>query len=280
MHITLPAVVNGCISKPGDVDIYQIKANSGEPVVLEVQARRLSSPLDSILTLQDAGGQTLAENDDFEDKGAGLITHQADSRIAYTFPKPGFYYVTLRDRQGKGGPGFGYRLRLSEPQPDFALRITPSSLTFRGVNAVQATVFALRKDGFTNQIDLELLGPTYGLILRGGVVPAGKDEAKVTLVAPRYRSGAVYSLKLRGKATIGGAVVHHDAVPAEQMVQAFSYRHLVPARELKVALLPAGSNPRRGALLKKPRRSRKAILHQDGARDQSGRISAPAILKV
>ena len=179
-----------------------------------------------------------------------LVTHQADSRIAYTIQKPGFYYITLRDRQGKGGPGFGYRLRLSQPEPDFALRITPSSLTFRGVNAVQATVYALRKDGFTNQIDLELVAPAYGLTLKGGPVPAGKDEVKVTLVAPRNRSGAVCSLKLRGKASIGGSMVHRDALPAEQMVQAFSYRHLVPAKELKAALLPTGSNPRRDARLK------------------------------
>ena len=246
-HVTLPAVVNGRIDKPGDIDVYQIKAAEGEQVVIEVLARRLNSPLDSILTLQDATGQTLAENDDFEDKGAGLITHQADSKITYTFSKAGFYYVSLRDGQGKGGPDYAYRLRLSKPQPDFALRITPSSLTFRGINAVQATVFALRKDGFTNQIDLELVGPTYGLILKGGQVPAGKDEVKVTLVAPRYRSGTIGNLKLRGKATIQGTIVRRDALPAEQMVQAFNNHHLVPAGELKVALLPNGANPGRSA---------------------------------
>jgi len=86
--------------------------------------------------------------------------------------------------------------------------------------------------------------------LKGGPVSAGKDEVKVTLVAPRYRSGAVCSLKLRGKATIGGSVVHHDASPAERMVQAFSYRHLVPVKELKVALLPSGTNAKRNARLK------------------------------
>ncbi len=244
-HVNLPAVVNGRIDKPGDIDVYQIKAAEGEQVVIEVLARRLNSPLDSILTLQDASGHTLAENDDFEDRGAGLITHQADSKISYTFSKAGFYYVSLRDGQGKGGTDYAYRLRMSEPQPDFALRITPSSLTFRGINAVQATVFALRKDGFTNQIDLELVGPNYGLILKGGKVPAGMDEAKVTLVAPRYRVGTIGNLKIRGKANIQGTIVRHDALPAEQMVQAFNNRHLVPTGELKVALLPNGPNPDR-----------------------------------
>jgi len=45
-------------------------------------ARRLDSPLDSVLWLTDAAGKELARNDDFEDKGAGLTTHHADCRIS------------------------------------------------------------------------------------------------------------------------------------------------------------------------------------------------------
>ena len=37
----------------------------------EVYARRLDSPLDSVLKLTDAAGKQLAFNDDHEDKGAG-----------------------------------------------------------------------------------------------------------------------------------------------------------------------------------------------------------------
>jgi len=48
--------------------------------VIEVFARRLNSPLDSILQLTDAQGKQIAANDDYEDKGYGLTTHHADSR--------------------------------------------------------------------------------------------------------------------------------------------------------------------------------------------------------
>jgi hypothetical protein len=41
---------------------------------------------------------------------------------------------------------------------------------------------------------------------------------------------------MEGRATIGGHEVQHQAVPAEDMMQAFAYRHLVPAKDLKVAL--------------------------------------------
>jgi hypothetical protein len=52
-------------------------------------ARRLDSPLDSILKLTDAKGKQIAMNDDFEDKGAGLLTHQADSLIRIKLPATG-----------------------------------------------------------------------------------------------------------------------------------------------------------------------------------------------
>jgi hypothetical protein len=41
---------------------------------------------------------------------------------------------------------------------------------------------------------------------------------------------------LEGSAVIQGHAVVHPAVPAEDMMQAFAYRHLVPAQELAVAV--------------------------------------------
>ena len=71
-------------------------------------------------------------SDDVTDKGAGLITHQADSRIATTLPSSGTFYVRVGDLQRKGGPEYGYRLRVGAPQPDFELRVTPSEINAGG----------------------------------------------------------------------------------------------------------------------------------------------------
>jgi hypothetical protein len=48
------------------------------------------------------------------------------------------------------------------------------------------------------------------------------------------------SLRLEGHAIIQGQKVVHPAVPAEDMMQAFIYRHLVPAKDLKVAVIGRG----------------------------------------
>ena len=102
-RITAPVVVDGRIDKPGDVDYFVFSAKKDDKLVLQVQARRLGSPMDSVLTLYDGKRNQVAENDDWNDPLEAILAHNADSRILYTFPAAGDYYLRLRDIQGKGG---------------------------------------------------------------------------------------------------------------------------------------------------------------------------------
>ena len=238
--VTLPIIVNGRIAQPGQWDVFRFEGRAGERVVAEVYARRLDSPLDSVLKLTDATGKQLAFNDDFEDKGSGLNTHHADSYLNVSLPADGTYYVHLGDAQHQGGPEYSYRLRLSPPEPDFALRIAPSSINARAALNTPLTVYALRKDGFTNEIALALKDAPPGFALGGARVPAGQDQVRITLSVPPSPPKEPISLSLEGRATIQGREVVRLAVPAEDMMQAFAYRHLVPSKELEVAVLATG----------------------------------------
>jgi len=119
----------------------------------------------------------------------------------------------------------------------------PSSLNVRAGGSVPLTVYALRKDGFTNQITLVLDGAPDGFKLTGGSIPAGQKQVQVTLTAPPTELAEPVSLSLQGSAMIQGQLQMRKAVPAEDMMQAFAYRHLVPAKELEVAVLKR-PNPR------------------------------------
>ncbi len=233
---TLPIIVNGRIGQPGETDVFSFQGRAGEQVDAEVTARRLASPLDSVLKLTDANGQQLAFNDDTEDRASGLNTHHADSYLHATLPAAGTYFVHLGDTQRKGGPDYAYRLRLSAPRPDFELRAVPSSLSIRGGMSVPLTVYALRKDGFTNEIALALKDPPPGFALSGARIPAGQDQVKISLSAPLYPTDAPVSLSLEGRAVIQGRTVSHPAVPADDMMQAFAFHHLVPAQALEVSV--------------------------------------------
>jgi hypothetical protein len=234
--VPLPIGINGRIGKPGEQDVFRIEGHAGQQIVAEIFARRLDSPLDSFLRLTDADGKQLAFNDDFEDKGSGLNTHHADSYLIATLPADGFYFVHLTDTQGQGGPEFAYRLRLSEPQPDFALRVVPSSVSLRAGMSAPVTVFALRRDGFTNAINLELKDAPAGFSLSGARIAEGQDKAQFTLKAPPETSEKPVAIAIEGHALIAGKQVTRDAAPAEDMMQAFIYRHLVPSKELAVVV--------------------------------------------
>ncbi|UCG48363.1 MAG: hypothetical protein JSU94_01040, partial [Phycisphaerales bacterium] len=151
-RIDLPKIINGRINRPGDTDVFRLKGRAGDEVVVEVYSRRLNSPLDSLLRLTDASGNVLQWNDDHVIKDShlhkdmtGLITHHADSYLLARLPKNGTYYVHLADAQHHGGQAYSYRLRISAPQPDFALRVTPSSLSMSTGAIVPVCVHALRE---------------------------------------------------------------------------------------------------------------------------------------
>jgi hypothetical protein len=249
-QVTLPLVINGRIDRAGDCDVFGFKARAGDEVVAEVCARRLDSPLDSVLKLMDAAGRQLAFNDDYEDRGAGLNTHHADSHLAAALPDEGTYYLQLGDAQRHGGAEYAYRLRISPPRPDFALRVVPSSINVRPGMSVPISVYALRKDGFTNGISLALADAPAGFSLSGARVPAGQDRVRITISAPPRFVGEPARITLEGRAVIQGKLVVRTAVPAEDMMQAFAYRHLVPAKELKVAMIGAGRMAGRGMPLR------------------------------
>ncbi len=216
------------------------EGRAGDEIVAETIARRLDSPLDSVIRLTDAAGKQLAFNDDFEDKGAGLQTQYADSYFRVKLPAAGTYYLYVGDAQHQAGPEYAYRLRLSPPRPDFELRVVPSSLTVRAGMSVPLTVYALRRDGFSNEITLALKGAPPGFALSGSTVPANQDQVRLTLTAPPQSADSPINLTVEGFARIQDQPVIHPAVPAENMMQAFAYWHLVPAKDLEVSLSNRG----------------------------------------
>ncbi|MHC4597896.1 MAG: PPC domain-containing protein [Planctomycetota bacterium] len=251
--IDLPSTVNGRIAKAGDRDWFRFKGRAGDKVVAEVIARKLRSPLDSLLRLTDPTGKVLAWNDDTVYKqghlhrAMGVLTHHSDSYLRATLPEDGVYCVEVTDAQGRGGVAFGYRLRLGPPRADFALRVTPSGLNAPPGRATVIHVHALRKDGFDGEIEVRLKNAPQGFALQGGVIPAGVDHIRMTLKAPNQRMTKPVHLALEGLARIGDREVRREVVPADDVMQAFLWRHLVPAQELIVAVVGRGA---RGSLVR------------------------------
>lgn len=100
--IALPAAINGVIDHAQDVDVFRLEGKAGQRLTCEIYAARLGSPLDSLVTLYDAEGHSLASNDDHNGN--------ADSLLEFTLPKDGVYFVSVMDANDQGGPAHVYRL--------------------------------------------------------------------------------------------------------------------------------------------------------------------------
>lgn len=252
--VHLPVVLNGRIDRADDWDVFQFQGRSNQIVVAEVQARRLDSPLDSVLKLTDAAGRLLALNDDCEDLGAGVNTHHADSYFMVRLPDDGACFVHLGDTARQGGDAYGYRLRLSAPQPDFELRVVPSSLSLRAKSSAALSVYAIRKDGFAGPIKLALDGPPPGFSAAPVTLSATQTMVRLTIKTDLPMTPEPVGLSIVGRARTGDREITRSAVPAEDRMQAFLWRHLVPASDLKVLVFdPAVEpSPKRVARLRPP----------------------------
>jgi hypothetical protein len=232
--VTNDIIINGTIGKTGDQDWFCFQGREGEKKTIEVFARRLGSPLDARLILLNDKQETVAVNDDAADKSEGLLTHQADARIDAKLSKTGTYFVRLDDIQGKGGDEYAYRLMIGKEQPDFQLRIVPASLCVPKNGTAIATVHAIRYGGFAGEIQLSVLDAPLGIEIQRAVIPEGANMARIVIAAKSRSEEQLMALEIEGTADCGLRIVHRRAVPAEDMMQAFIYRHWVPAQQMLV----------------------------------------------
>jgi hypothetical protein len=270
--VKLPIIVNGHMNRADDWDVFQVSGREGDTIVAEVAARRLESPLDSVLKFTDSSGKILAFNDDREDPTAGVNTHDADSYLSVKLPADGTYYVHLGDAARSGGEEFAYRLRLSAPRPDFALRVVPSSVTVRGRSSSALAVHVIRKDGFTGPIELKLKDPpegfsSYPVKSVPPKQPGTPEVARLGLRTDMTASKRPVTLSVVGRAMIDGRDVTHAAVPAEDRMQAFLWRHLVPAEQLEALVFDPSFEPvgRRGRRPATPPTPAKTATSSDAA---------------
>ena len=193
--------------------------------------------MDSFLTVLNAQGGVLAENDDFVDPDQPLVLHHSDSRLVFTFPAAGDYILRVRDTQGKGGDEYAYRLVVAPPKPDCVLRMVPDMQRVAKGDSVVVTVTADRRDGFGSEINLAVQNLPPGFTASDAVIPAGQPQAKLTITAPPDAPLTVFAPAIVGTATLNNQPFTRTAVGAEDVMQAFSYRHVVPTKEFVVAVI-------------------------------------------
>lgn len=223
-------MIRGTLDKPGKQQFFHLDLEQGKPVVMEVFARQLGSPLDSLLRLYDAAGKLLALNDDFPRMKAGTIMQHTDSYLTFTPAVSGRYHLVLSDTTAHGGKDYAYYLRIDEPRPRFKVYTAPSALEVARNGSEPLKVVAERLDGYSGPIILHLQNGGPYSIAGTNRIPAGESESVITLQADRRKTGtAPRKVSLSASGENGCRTI---AIPSDESMQAFAYTHLVPTERM------------------------------------------------
>jgi hypothetical protein len=141
----LPALINGQLDKPGDVDCYALDLKAGQTFVASVQGRRLGSAIDPMLHLLDSAGVEVAYAQD----GLGL-----DPLLVYPVSKPGNYvlrvsafaYPPAADVKLAGGKDAVYRLSITTGP--FVRAAIPSGVPRGRKSTIRLVGYNLAADSF------------------------------------------------------------------------------------------------------------------------------------
>ena len=134
--VTLPATVNGRISKGGEEDYFQMEGRRGEELVLQLQAHPLGSRLDGALTLMGPEGRILASSNNPSPRNL-------DAMLGLRLPRSGRYTVRVTDFAGGGGARRFYRLTMG-PIP-YVTHLFPAGV--RRGEEVEARLEGFNLDG-------------------------------------------------------------------------------------------------------------------------------------
>jgi hypothetical protein len=172
-----------------------------------------------------------------------LNTDHADSYLMVKLPADGKYFIHLGDTRRRAGKEYAYRLRISRPQPDFALRLIPSQICIPSKGSAAVTVFAIRKDGFDGPIKLSFKDLPQGLQSPGATLAAKQEVVGLALNTSLTAMEKPVNLTIVGTAKIGDREIVHETVPAEDKMQAFLWRHLLPAETLPALVFDPSYQP-------------------------------------
>lgn len=226
--ISCPATVNARFAEPNDADWYRISLAAGQKVWFDVIAQRFTeSPVDTLLQVFDATGKMLAENDDDPHDPEYESFHHfrtTDSKLLFTAPAAGEFFVKLTEQSGLSGQRAVYRLTVSEAKPDFHVRHFPDAVPIWGPGSTAAVVVKVdRLADFNDDVECSIEGLPEGWKSSSAVSLGRKPErfynnyqrkVFLTITAPADAPLAtVVPFRVIGRAKRGEETVEHRSWP-------------------------------------------------------------------
>ena len=260
--VTTPITLNGKIDKSGDIDYFSFEIEEPQRLVFEVEANKLSSNLDALLTLYGPGkpdGEQKQASEEMANNERGWETSPAeqvlmvnddgitaDARIDWNFEETGKYSVAIRDLNKQGGETYPYRLNIRPLEPDCELSVV--ALDLRNQATALDNPRVSRGSSVTLQVDVTRLdlfdGPIRLLCpdlpktfdVSPTIVGTDQERAMLTITAPSDASLGLMPLSIVGICAVGGHQIERVATPSPLLLT------VMDAPEFTLTLAEIGLN--------------------------------------
>jgi hypothetical protein len=213
------SVFNGRLQRPGDVDAFRLTLSQGEAVTLDVMAdRELHSPVDLTLSVLDAQGREVAQNDD---SGLSYGLESRDPALQFTPGAAGTYTVLIRDVAGRGDPDCVYRATITHLEKGFYLTTWWDNVLIKGPGGSSPLLALVRREGgFRGPVRVRVRGLAEGFQGSEAIVTSPLESAVITLTAPETAPvGTVTPFWLEAEAEVDGRTLVKRAIPRAQRDQ-------------------------------------------------------------
>jgi hypothetical protein len=172
----------------------------------------------------------------YENDDDALRQFGSDSRLIFTAPAKGDYFVRVSDVRGASGVEFKYELTARPAKPDFSIRIQGDKPSVQAGSGKEFEFVATRMDGFAGSIEIAVENlPTGFQVSQPLVIEAGQYTVYATInVAPdaaQPTPEAVKEIKVTATSTVNGQQVSKD-------VGGFAELKVAAAPKILVAIGP------------------------------------------
>ena len=222
------------IARAGGFDDFRLEVQAGQEV--EVRAEVVpGSRLDPVITVRDAAGKVVAENDDARPPILGSAT--VDSRLRFVPERDQTIRIEIADRFGGGGTGFDYTFRAGPARADLAVTLGPGQpavFNVRPGSEVRVDLI-VAADQVAGLVDVSLVGMPAEVaaeLITVRIPPSGQARATAWIeVEPEARPGlGWFAIEATGRTASGEAIRRRVSVAADggRRVDRFAIRVLGP----------------------------------------------------
>ena len=207
--ITIPAIVEGAIGRPADIDNFAFEVKAGEKLAFEIEAPDDQPPeFNPRLSVEDAQDNELFSN---LYRRIALFNNNADhvpylqnvvAKSLYTFERGGTYVLQVRDITSRyGGPRYRYRI-LIRPQIPHVGEVTiigGDHINLKQGGATALNLTTAFEEGLSGNVSFTLEGLPPGVEALPGAQldpSGGPSDADVNpeIVSPKYQKSSIVVL--------------------------------------------------------------------------------------